>query len=187
MTADGLMAVFMANRPALIRFLRARGAADDAEDIAQDLWVKLATGRQGPIADPLSYVYRMANNLMVDRHRSTRRRRDREESWTLEGGADCEVSEQPSAERRLLSRERLTDVERGLDMLGPRTVAIFRRFRLEGIGQRQIAAEQGISVSAVEKHLRKAYRVLVAVRVEDDGAIAASNGLAVGGSSDAAG
>ena len=35
--ATGLSAIFMANRAALLRFLRARGAGDDAEDLLQDM------------------------------------------------------------------------------------------------------------------------------------------------------
>ncbi|MBV9840723.1 MAG: sigma-70 family RNA polymerase sigma factor [Sphingomonadaceae bacterium] len=186
MTVDGLLAVFMTNRAALVRFLRARGAGDDADDIAQDLWVKLAAGGQGPIADPLAYLYRMANNLMIDRHRMASRRRDREQSWiTIERGGD-DVSDEPSAERRLLSRERLAEIDGRIDALGPRTSAIFRRFRLDGVSHGQIAAEHGISVSAIEKHLRKAYRILSAIGA-DDAAAEDPERLDRGGANDAAG
>ena len=186
MAADGLMAVFMANRAQLVRFLRARGAADDAEDIAQDLWVKLSAGGQGPVSDPLGYLYRMADNLMIDRHRSAGRRRRREESWSGDDDANG-ASSQPSVERSLLSRERLGTVERALDALGERTSAIFRRFRVEGVGQKQIASEQGISLSAVEKHLRKAYRTLTDLQQEDDGESAPRSRLEIGGTTDAGG
>lgn len=186
MTADGLLAVFMSNRAALIRFLRARGVGDDAEDVAQDLWVKLVAGGQGPIADPLAYLYRMANNLMIDRHRATSRRRDREDSWVEGRGGRGEASDEPSAERGMLSRQRLADIDRRLDALGPRTAAIFRRFRLDGASHAQIAAEQGISVSAIEKQLRKAYRLLTTLRA-DVSAEAGDDRLRVGGSTDATG
>jgi len=99
----------MTNRVALERFLRARGAGSDAEDIAQELWMKLGAGGQGPVADPLAYLYRMANNLMIDHHRAASRRRDRERSWNASGG---EAHEQPSIERQLLSRERLAEIDR---------------------------------------------------------------------------
>src|SRR3546814_18656037 len=60
--ATGLSAIFLHNRPALLRFLRARGAGDESEDLLQDMWMKLEEKDLGPVADPLPYLYRMANN-----------------------------------------------------------------------------------------------------------------------------
>src|ERR1044071_8393872 len=119
---SGLSAVFEANRHVLNRFLRARGASsDEAEDILQEVFLKLDKRPTGPIADPLAYLYRMAD--------------------------------QPSAEEQLIARERLNLVQQALARLPERTLFILRRFRLDEVGQGQIAAELGISVSAVEKHL----------------------------------
>ena len=72
--ATGLSAILLANRAALLRFLRARGAGTDGEDLLQDMWMKLQEKDIGPVADPLPYLYRMANNLMLDRYRSGARR-----------------------------------------------------------------------------------------------------------------
>jgi RNA polymerase sigma-70 factor (ECF subfamily) len=47
---------------------------------------------------------------------------------------------------------------------GERTDHIFRRHRVEGASQKEIAKELGISLSAVEKHLQKAYRALIDLR-----------------------
>ena len=69
---DGLEAVFLANRETLLRFLVARGAGDDAEDILQDVWLRISRGQAGPIAAPLAYLYRAANAAMIDRYRSAR-------------------------------------------------------------------------------------------------------------------
>jgi RNA polymerase sigma-70 factor (ECF subfamily) len=68
-----------------------------------------------------------------------------------------------SPERALIARERLQAVSSALSTLPERTRTIFRKYRLEGARQAQIAAELGISGSAVEKHLRKAYRLMVEV------------------------
>ena len=79
--ADGLEAVLLANRPRLLRFLQAHGAGDAAEDLLQELWLKLSRAHTGPVAQPLSYLYRAANNLMLDRHRSQRQAERREQDW----------------------------------------------------------------------------------------------------------
>ena len=165
----GLAAVLMQKRSALLRFLRARGAADAAEDLVQELWVKAAAGATEPIADPLAYLYRTANNLLLDRRRAEIRRGRREEAWIRSaGGWAAEGSDVGSGERTAIARDQLRLVGAALSGLGETTEAIFRRFRLEGVSQRQIALEMGISLSAVEKHLQKAYRALLDLRKESD-------------------
>jgi len=52
--------------------------------------------------------------------------------------------------------------------LGERTDLIFRRFRLDGVSQQIIGEELGISRSAVEKHLQKAYRRLLDIKRQSD-------------------
>ena len=169
MTEAGLEAVLMAYRAALIRFVRARGAGEEAEDLIHDLWIRARAVDMVQIHDPLAFLFRMADNLMIDRLRSAARAQRREQGWCAavdEGLAGA--SADPSIERALIGRERLNAVEHQLAALGDRTVAIFRRFRLDGIGQRQIGEEQGISVSAVEKHLRKCYRLLARLQACED-------------------
>lgn len=168
MTAGGLEAVFLANRETLLRFLRARGAGDSAEDLLQDLWVRASAVQAGPIAEPLSYLYTTANNLMLDRHRSSSRAQRRDHDWTEAATTVPGVSDTPSAERVLVARDRLRRVQAALDAIGERPAAIFRRFRIDGVGQRDIATEFGISLSAVEKDLQKAYRVIVEIKTRDD-------------------
>lgn len=168
MTGSGLEAVFLHVRPALLRFLRARGAGDAAEDLLQDLWMRVSASALGPIADPVAYLYRAANNLMLDRRRSELRRERRDEEWIESGTAAPGVSDAPSGERVLIARERLREVEARLRALGERTDYVFRRFRVDGAGQKQIAEELGISLSAVEKHLQKAYRAIAEFREPHD-------------------
>ena len=173
MVASGLSAVLVANRGAILRFLRARGAGEDAEDILQELWLKIdRLEAEGPIADPRAYLFRMADNLMHDRVRASMRRSNREQAWTEAGFDPAGHDETPSAERTLVARQRLRRVEMALATLGERTQIIFRRFRLEGITQSRIAQEEGISVSAVEKHLQRAYRVVATLVDEDDDNVA---------------
>jgi len=163
--ATGLSAIFLANRAALLRFVRARGAGDDAEDVMQEMWMKLEAKDLGPVADPLPYLYRMANNLMLDRYRSATRRERREQDWAEgAGGVMADPSEDLSVDERMILTERLREAERVLRELGPRVELVFRRFRIEGVGQRQIAEDLGVSLTTVEKDLQKAYRAMLALR-----------------------
>lgn len=167
---DGLLAVFLSLRPELARFLRARGAqGTESDDLLQDLYLKLREGSVGPVAEPRAYLYRMANNLMIDMRRSAVRRMQREEAWTdAASGTEREVDPQPSAERSLLARERLDAMGAAFAQLPDRTRDVFQRYRLRGEPQRAIAADLAISVSAVEKHLQRAYRAVTDARAAFD-------------------
>jgi RNA polymerase sigma-70 factor (ECF subfamily) len=187
MTESGLEAVFMTMRPTLQRFSAARGAGADADDLLQEMWVKVVLAQAGPIAEPAAYLYRMADNLLLDRWRSDVRRRRRDDQWTdVAGGSRADVSEQPSPERVLLARERLRVVERMLSDLGDRTATIFRHYRIEGFSQRDIAQTMGISLSAVEKHLQKAYRALADISISTDADFGKGRRRGIEGASDAA-
>lgn len=167
MTAQLLKALFMACRPALLRFLQARGASgEEAEDLLQDLFVKLEGRPIGKVAEPRAYLYRMADNLLLDRRRAARSRGRREVEYSDAGGSHGrpEVDGQAPADEELIARQQLAMVNAALATLPERTVEIFRRFRLEGERQKYIAEQIGISVSAVEKHLQRAYEVVLAVK-----------------------
>lgn len=161
---SGLEAVFLAQRAPLLRFLRARsGSQDVAEDLLQELWLRLDTLAVRPIAQPAAYLFQTANNLVVDAHRAEERRRRRDAVWSeLRADATRDADDTPSAERVLLARERLRLVEARLAALPERTAEVFRLYRLDGVAQRDIAERLGISLSAVEKHLQRAYRAVIA-------------------------
>jgi RNA polymerase sigma-70 factor (ECF subfamily) len=159
---------FVRMRGTLERYLRARGAADQAEDLVQELWFKVAAlPPDADVSDPSSYLFRMAHNLMLDRWRTEFRRCARERVYVEEGeGGIAGIDPAPAPDRALEARRSLTAVQDILRQLGERTDHIFRRHRVDGIAQRDIAAELGITVSGVEKHLQKAYKALYAAQKE---------------------
>ncbi|MBB4858812.1 RNA polymerase sigma-70 factor (ECF subfamily) [Novosphingobium chloroacetimidivorans] len=157
----GLEAAFLDNRDKLLRFLRARGAGDSAEDLVQEVWLKIAAGPPGPVAAPLSYLFRTADLLMIDRFRSSRQSGVRDRDWgELNAGDPPGVANEPSAERSIAAAQEAASVLAMLERLGPRVAAIFRRHRIEGEAQKVVAEKLGISVSTVEADLRTAYRAL---------------------------
>ncbi|RYY81690.1 MAG: RNA polymerase sigma factor [Comamonadaceae bacterium] len=160
MPPSGLEAIFLANRDKLIRFLAARGAGEAAEDLVHDLWLKVSRRSDGPIANPLSYLYRAADTLMIDRYRARRQAQAREQAW--EDGAAERVD--VAADRVVAARQETARVAAVLAGLGPRVEAVFRRARLDGESQRQIAADLGVSISTVEADLRAAARALLALQ-----------------------
>lgn len=160
---QGIEGVLLAHRDRILRFLEMRGAGDSAEDLFQDLWMRLTERATGPVADPLSYAMRAANNLMLDRYRSARQRELRDKAW-----GESAAMHSPSSEAALISREQLALADAAIAATGERPARIFRRFRVDGVHQREIAREMGVSLSTVEADLRKVYAALAALRRQFD-------------------
>ncbi|MXP27124.1 sigma-70 family RNA polymerase sigma factor [Altererythrobacter indicus] len=155
----------MANRLRLLRFFAARGAGDGAEDCLQELWLKISAAHSGPVAAPESYLFQMANRLMIDRYRSARQAEKRDLEWSAATSGDGhDISDAPSAERVLVARQYAALVAQEIEKLGERPAAIFRRHRVDGVPQRDVAAEFGVSLSTVESDLRRAYSTLKALK-----------------------
>ena len=166
---QGLQQVFEENRESLLRYLRAHGAGDSAEDLLQELWLKAVSHAGGPVASPRNYLFRAATNLMIDHRRSESQGRRRDDEWSsLADRLGNSVANDPGPDRGLDAQRRLSVVEQELQKLPPRALAIFREHRLEGRTQRDIAAQFGISASTVESDLRQAYRLLDDIRRQLD-------------------
>src|SRR3546814_9813877 len=160
---SGLHATLLNERGRLLRFLAARGAGSEAEDVLHDLWQKIAAAPERPVADPVSYLFRAAENHMRDIRRAKISREKRQFDWHGMGDAPEDGA---AGERVLIAREQLQQVQAALAALGSRVDHVFRRYRLDGVGQADIASELGISLSSVEKDLQKAYRTLAELRIK---------------------
>ena len=161
MQHQGLQRIFEENREQLLRYLRAHGAGDAAEDLLQELWLKLAASAQGPIASPRSYLFRAATNLMIDLRRSESQQQRREIEWSgLTDRLPHSAANDPGPERELVGRRTLERVQAELQKLPTRALSIFRKHRIEGLTQREIASSMGLSASTIESDLRMVYRLL---------------------------
>ena len=109
MVESGLEAVFLeqSRRPAALP-ARAR-CGRGAEDLLQEMWIKASAGATGPIADPLAYLYRAANNLMLDRRRAEMRGRGATRIGTMSAAGSRQFPKRPTSERALIAREQLED------------------------------------------------------------------------------
>lgn len=170
MIETGLLQTFMHCRSDLLRYLRLRGALpDEAEDILQNLVLKLNEQGGNPIDQPRAYLYRMATNQFLLHRRGDARRRQRDEDW-VDAQSDTvrEIDPEPSAETRVIAAQQLSRLQAVINAMPERTARIFRLFRLENQSQKTIAGDLGISVSAVEKHLARAYVDILQARKNFD-------------------
>ncbi len=190
----GLRQLCLALRPELRRFLLARRLSEaDAEDLLQDLFLRVETSATGPVRSPRAYLYQMLNNMAHTRRRTEARQQARDADWldapartgartgaatgSGSSGAETEMPDlAPDPETTLLARDHLARVEARLGQLPERTAHVFRQYRIEGVSQKLIARDLGISLSAVEKHLQRAYSAVLEIRSRLDADVAGQTG-----------
>lgn len=164
--AQGLAAVYRAAQPDLLRFLIARtGDHAEAEDLMQELWIRLNQNAGVPVAHGHRYLFRMAQNLMIDRLRERQRRERRERAWFDDHvGRDPRAAEPadpaPNAEEALLNRDETALVAAAIADLPPGARRAFVLHKLRGLTHAEVAAALGISRSGVEKHMTVAMKYL---------------------------
>jgi RNA polymerase sigma-70 factor (ECF subfamily) len=162
----GLAALLEAERGALLRFLAARcGDAAEAEDLLQELWLKIAARPSGPVANARGYLFRMANNLVLDRARGRRRAMRRDREWAdqeepAQASIELRSDPAPDAEAGLIEAQESAMVRQAVEALPPGARRALLLYRFEGRGQDEIAGIMGISRSGVEKHLALAMKHL---------------------------
>lgn len=179
---SGLVALYDRHRGDLLRFLRARTRnASEAEDVVQDLWIRLQDLRPGPISNARAYLFQMANNLVLDRARERRRRSARDQSWTEQsyslapgpGGEVQAVDPGQTPELQLLEAEEQQELAEAIAQLPEGARRAFCLHKIDGLSHAEVAARLGISRSGVEKHIAVAMKNLRRLLVDcgPDGAV----------------
>lgn len=165
MPAADLRHAYRQHRAMLLRLLTARtGSSWEADDLLQEMWMKLQPQPGSRIADPKAYLCRMAQNLANDRLRAHQRRATRDRRWSDEmtdfaphGDA---VDAARTAEGELIAREEVATVAAAIADLPEAARRTLELHKLEGLSHAETAARLGISRSGVEKNMALAMRRL---------------------------
>jgi RNA polymerase sigma factor (sigma-70 family) len=144
-------------RNALLRFFqRHLGNPEDAEDLAQEVFVRFVQITPPPaIANFEAYLFRIATNLLRDRFRRNRTHHVLQHLPIDECISEL-PGEAPSVERVYEEQERLRAFLQALEELSPKCRTVFLLQRYKGMSYSAVAQQLGIGVSAVEKHMMKA-------------------------------
>jgi RNA polymerase sigma factor (sigma-70 family) len=165
-TAQELATLYGVYRADLLRFLIARtGDGGEAEDILQELWIKAQQSPGAPVANGRAYLYRMAQNMVVDRLRERQRRSRRERSWSDEATGYQSPGIEPAdarlnAEETMLDREDVARLASAIATLPDGARRVFELHKVEGLSHADVAEQLGISKSGVEKHMAVAMKYL---------------------------
>lgn len=154
------------HRGDVMRLLLARtGDSAEAEDLLQELWLKVRQQPGGPVQNGRAYLFRMAQNLVIDRLRERQRRMARDRRWsdatTDFASAAIEPADQrKTAEEEMLDRETVATLASAIGNLPGGARRAFELHKIEGLSHAEVAAELGISKSGVEKHIAVAMKYL---------------------------
>ena len=154
------MSLFRKFAPRLSALLKKRGISDsEAEDLVQEAFLRLLQySKDNEVGREEGFLVRTAVNLSIDASRRARR---------LEVVSEpiddlILVDDMPDPERVAIGKSRLEHLVVGFERLDPKTRAMVKARRTEGLSMREIALREGVSVSAVEKRLAKAMLFLSA-------------------------
>ena len=139
----------------LLALAGSRGSRQDAEDIVQHAFVRLAERGAGNVHAPRAYLGQAVKNLVRDRYRSAVRRGENDHHSLDE--VELAGSDQAAC---LEARDRLRRIERALEKLKPLTRQVFLASRVDGYSYAEIAAGTGLSVKGVEKQMSRALKLL---------------------------
>lgn len=146
-------------RSALIAFfLRRTGNAAEAEDLTQEVFIRLAgsTGYQDASKD--SYIFAIAANLLRDKARREAVRSNYREEKRLEDYVGVDILD---PHRFATGREELAALARAIAGLPEKTRRIFTLYRIENLDKRAIAESFGLTIRSVEIHIQRAMILLV--------------------------
>ena len=153
--ADGEVRGWLAQYgPALRRYFRRRAGAAEAEDLVQEVFVRLVARSGGEaVADVERYLFRIANNVLISRHRHDTALVRRADDAAHE---PLDKADEISPERALIGKQALSALAVAVRDLPPRTREAFVYHRFEEMTYAAIAERMGISASGVEKLIQRA-------------------------------
>lgn len=146
-----------ANRRAKLRGSVRHLESQDAEDVYQDVFVRILERSQTAKVTKLNNLLRhVARCLAIDRLR----RKDSRLTSTLSEAGKNVLDAAADPERYVMGAERLGRVMTVIDAMPERRREIFMLHRIEELTYAQIARQLGLSIKTVEKHMALAMRQL---------------------------
>lgn len=130
----------------------------DVDDAVQDVWIRAhAQIEGGEVGNIQAYLFQTAQSVLTDRARRAAVRQEGRHEGLTEINHPVEGI---TPDRVLMGKEAMARVVALLQEMPERTRDIFVLHRFENMSYGEIAKRMGVSVSAVEKHIMKALRLL---------------------------
>ena len=155
---SSVSAAFIEHESFLKRFLkRFLSRPQDIEDVVQDTYLKARCAEERQvISSPKAFLFRIARNEALKELRKKSRRitdyiEDLDEPEALYGGV--------SAEDEAIAKQRFGVFCQSVIEMTPKCRRVFLMCKVYGLSYKEIAAQLGISVSGVEKHVARGLEI----------------------------
>ena len=157
--------IYRGFQPKIVRYLTRLVGEQEAEDLAQEVFVKVAQGLGSFRGESQlsTWIYRIATNAALDRLRSPAFQRMAEKrpfgDATIDDedhGGDHAVKKGPSVEQKLIRKEMNECIRDFIEKLPDNYRAVLTLSELEGLKNTEIAEILGISLDTVKIRLHRA-------------------------------
>ena len=153
-TPGGIEALYRSHAARLLRYFAGRGVREDADDLVQETFAKLAARQhlaETGVERPEAYLTTVATNVLRERARnSARQALNAQRYWRPE------IDRVVDPQRMLEGREALRTMEHALAAMNTRRRRIFLLHRLERMTYAEIGEAVGMSEKGVKKQMAKA-------------------------------
>jgi RNA polymerase sigma-70 factor (ECF subfamily) len=146
--------------------LKFTGSPEDAEDVTQEVFTKIwknleAFKYQSTLK---TWIYRIAMNSCIDYSRKPWKRHGQRSTGlddAMEDGAEkVHLSDDDTAERKLLAKEKATQVRRAITRLKPHLRAVLVLKDLEEMSYDEISDILGVGMGTISSRLNRARKAL---------------------------
>ncbi len=148
-------------------WLRRRwGHAVEVEDVLQEAYCRIASLQSiDHIANGKAYFFTTVQSVVLD---SLRRAKTMGARELTEMDESCVLDEAPLADQVIEARQELRRVVAALGGLSPVTREVIALRRLHGLSQKETARRMGIAEHAVENHMVRGLRKVLAILEGED-------------------
>ena len=147
----------------LVRYLAKKVPdEEDANDLAQEAFLRMHKFQQThPLDNARAFLFRTANNLVVDQYRRAKVHGKYLSSEMLPEQSDEEDDKYaPSAERTVSAEQELDRIYEIVDKMPVKVRRAFLLHRGKDLSYSEIADEMGVSTSMVEKYIIQALKLI---------------------------
>jgi RNA polymerase sigma-70 factor (ECF subfamily) len=146
--------------------LRFTGSPEDAEDVTQEVFTKIWKNLEAFKSQSTlkTWIYRIAMNSCIDYSRKPWKRHVQKntglEDALEEGDERVQLSDDDTAERRLLAKEKAAQVRRAITRLRPHLRAVLVLKDLEEMSYDEISEILGVGLGTISSRLNRARKAL---------------------------
>lgn len=152
-TSSLLDTLFRTEASGLLRYFRRKVGDDAAPDLVQEVFVRIAGGRQTEsLTNPPGYARRIARNLLIDRAR----RKAVADAIVVPLEPHHDVGVAAEQDGIVAAAQLIARYEGAIQSMSEKTRRVYLLHRVEEMSYRDIHQRLGISIATVEYHMMRA-------------------------------